>query len=404
MNDIYEEFIKLKNKRNLVPLARKLSVGEFGIDDDYEKLVDFSLMPEYIDTGFREFIYSIVARNIFFAKTSWIGLNEKYMFTQNFFDKYAKLNSLYEGAALSTSYRVYYDAIIDFVMGRKSEALNAFSSIGYDMEKDLYGWDIGARTCKPIDYLKFNTAKLPFNCGEISSIYSARIKSTFPTVLVTCDSRYFLAFYENIIRSCINKCKENINVHFHIVNITNVCRDLVARINKQDAVGLSITYETSEVSDKAYYASVRFIRLPEFMDFLDDSILVMDADAYFSGSLKPMQTLIENSDVGLFSSRGPWGMVPWRKYWAGCVFVRNNNAGLSFASELSKAHSFLWDESRPNWWIDQNAIYYAVEFSSNEVGLTHFAEFRQLREGGDFFPIKTGENYKIKVLVEFDGK
>ena len=137
----------------------------------------------------------------------------------------------------------------------------------------------------------------------------------------------------------------------------------------------------------------------EFINFLNDSVIVMDADAYFDSHIGMLQSIIKNKDVGIYSSRGPNGMVPWRKYWAGLLYVNNTKEGQIFADILRKAHFYLWNTSRPNWWIDQNAIFYAVDFVYDALGQISFAELRI-----SSLPIATGEGYKKMMLTEFKSR
>ena len=268
---------------------------------------------------------------------------------------------------------------------------------------DLYGWDIGARTCKPFSNSKIANATFKHKLEPIQLVYNARIKTNNPTILVTCDKRYYLAFRENIINSIVKNANCYTNVHFHLVDSNFDVKSSYLREKQRDDIGVAVSVERTEIKDKAYYASARFIRANEIIKLIDDNILIMDADAYIH---KPIQELFNyaiNYDLGLFDTRGPWGMVPWRKYWAGCMFIAKSKAGLQYATVLRNSHFYLWSYDNPNWWIDQNAIYYAVNFVNQNAGKYKIQQFRDFKEEtGSFFPIKTGETYKLNTLREFD--
>lgn len=399
MNKSYYE--TWKSATTLVPLSRQLSVTEFSDNTDdhlFKHLEHFNG-----DTAWNNYLFSIINRGILFDSKSWTGFLDVFYLNKRYYSLKSQLLEKVERYNLSTSYTDYYHGIELFCEGQSNQSLNVFSTLIENDNFDLYGWDIGARTCKPYSNEALATVSFEHKLSPIKLIHDKRINTNNPTILVTCDKRYYSAFNEKIISSIKQNADCPANIHFHIVD--SEYNETIDYINKEvhKNIGTSVSIERTKINDKAYFASVRFIRASEIIKLLNDDILVMDADAYIHKPLQVFYDFINGYDIGLFDTRGPWGMVPWRKYWAGCMYIANSTAGLQFASILKNAHFYLWSYHRPNWWIDQNAIYYAVKFINQNTGKFKIQQLRDFKEvTGSFFPIKTGEEYKIKTLQAFD--
>ncbi|MEP0356623.1 hypothetical protein [Paraglaciecola sp.] len=390
-----------KSNSNLVPLSRELSIQEFS--DNTEETLFKHLALFNSDIAWNNYLYSIINRGLLFDAKSWTGFADVFYLNENYYALKAKFKEKISQFEYSTAYTEYYKAIELFCEGKTNNSLELFSTLVNKDNFDLYGWDIGARTCKPYHNKDMAEATFQYDLAPLNFVFDNRIETLNPTILVTCDKRYYQAFHENIISSVIQSANCPTNIHFHIVDPDYVEYESYLFKDSYDNVGTSVSIENTPIRDKAYFASVRFIRANEIIKMLNDSILIMDADAYINEKLQPLYDYLEGYDIGVFDTRGPWGMVPWRKYWAGCMYISNNKPGYQFADVLRNAHFYLWDYQRPNWWIDQNAIFYAIHFINQNAGKFKTQQLRDFKDiTGSYFPIKTGESYKRKTLAEFD--
>lgn len=194
-----------------------------------------------------------------------------------------------------------------------------------------------------------------------------------PTVIYSANPKYLmayaprLAFYMSVITG--------MRYHLHIIGTREESSTAAGKflefLKSTFAIrGVDINQIAFEVSwsncppeisqPVAYYASARYIIASEVMRRHNSPVWIQDVDLFPTGDIRKNIEQFNKCDVTLFRSHLLNGLLPWVKYLAGCVYVKNTPNGESFLLRIREyLQSFLISES--NWMIDQNAISFAIE-------------------------------------------
>jgi hypothetical protein len=254
---------------------------------------------------------------------------------------------------------------------------------------------IGARTCRPLPTLRdIGQLSLPIPIGEIDWLLRSPLGTDPFVITFFCDDSYFRAFSGGIVES-LPRDALGLTVHFHIVNPQRGTRTLVDELSRsaeRKRLSLHVSSEITLVTDRAYFASVRFMRMREFLQIFDRALLYLDTDSEFETDPRGWLNDFRPDAVNILFCKGPWsgGFVPWRAFWAGIVYVPQNGLGREFAEVLHHVLAYLWTpEPNYNWFVDQNALYTAYLLVREERGEDGFKNLpsgfhRRLRHSLDF--------------------
>lgn len=240
---------------------------------------------------------------------------------------------------------------------------------------------------------------LPFEEHKAWRIYSKRIVpfpiATFDSLpisslvcfFVSCDSAYFLKYIESFVLSLDENVNGRIVVNIHLVldEHKDICwlgqegkRRLVFILDnlrlRLRHVSLHLSSEIVNFLDKtegqrrAYFASSRFLRLPEFL--LHNSfkkIVVMDIDVVFVNNLGNI----------LKQCKAPWclrGRVTKKhhtlRFMAGIVVINNGVRSRTIANYVASYLATEFTNNSARWYVDQSAIFYTFQhlgLSFNDV-------------------------------------
>ena len=371
------EFSKFEDEQKLITDLNKLYSEEALFTTDLEI---YKLYYEFLDSIWSKsekcsaFVLKLICENTLRKEKNWIIKNS-----------YAELSVSYkniitdicqkEYCRIKNSFSNYYLGVIKHISNEDAESLQHFANASSDMEgkqlmfEDEHGM-LHLKPMKELDYNFVNTASpLGFE-PSWSNTGSSNIPNDSKVIAVFFDHVYFMAFSANFLKSVVreNKSTENIVIHFHITNpgeeLVQVVDSLHKIIDGQDNLFLSISVDKNTVKDRAYFTCTRFLGIPFLLEKFD-SVLVADADSELIDCPSKLFAEFDNVHASFLVSRGPWGYKPWRRVWAGfCYFTKNEECKL-YLDNFKQVLLYLWIENKSNWWIDQNALYYAMRLTQN---------------------------------------
>jgi hypothetical protein len=188
--------------------------------------------------------------------------------------------------------------------------------------------------------------------------------------LVACDSKYLRMFWPIYIDSAFGY-GGGATVHLHIIDPQT--DDVGWAIDQAGAfaANISITVERYEREDaRAWYATSRFLILPQILRHYRLPVVVTDIDVTF---LSPIDSLIADADVGLRFKRSGFRAHPWQTIQAGAFSIRPTSGGILFADSLRAlgVGSFQARAGVGMWFVDQNMLFTARRAfaSSPDVGV-----------------------------------
>jgi hypothetical protein len=193
---------------------------------------------------------------------------------------------------------------------------------------------------------------------DVDTSYSATflIRNKAYNVVIACfDESYLRRFGPRLTASLAPY--NNVTLHFHVA--TND----PGRIKDQVPSSINLSFEPEPLVQQrnAYYASMRFIRMQEFIDAYKAPLLFTDADVFFE---KNPETLFQHHaamHVGLNYNQGFPSHVPWRRINAQQVYVDGGPESCLFARYLRNLFGNIYARTAVhNWWIDQAILWHAV--------------------------------------------
>lgn len=266
----------------------------------------------------------------------------------------------------------------------------------------LRGFEIGVTSWIPCPDPEGNAPKSPlFFPGLEHLIFLKTCGRTGRTltVLSSCDDVYFREYGSNFLCYARRNFK-SFNVHLHVIYPSEDTKALLKNI---DMPNLSITIEEGlGHPHRAYYASRRFLIAPALFDFYSTDLLITDIDVFPSGNAEFIldRLLDETFDIACGRISGPW--MPWNKYIVSQVLVRNSAGGRAVLARVAfymqKVVNALGSFSNA-WWIDQNAMYHAIETGRSEGS----AAFQFIHQFGKLFigPNSLGKRQFAALCTDF---
>ena len=183
---------------------------------------------------------------------------------------------------------------------------------------------------------------------DLSLEDSRTFKSDLPLVVVGMDAGYYSRYAARLVETAQNR----VNLHFHVAN-------------PLDTKFLSASHvrHSSEIAPKAsnaYYATMRFLRLPALLTHYRQPIVTADADAFFIGSVAPLFDHLAKNDIvlnaasGLNQPRRHLAAIPWRHVTAQITVSAQTHGALEFWDIFARLYAGLTQANvDPTWWVDQ---------------------------------------------------
>ncbi len=167
-----------------------------------------------------------------------------------------------------------------------------------------------------------------------------------PTFYAACDLVYFNKFAEKFI-SVFSKFG---SVHIHVVGGD---RDVLEDYVKQHQnLNLSLSSEVDDTElGSPYYACARFMRGNRIMEFLKSDLVILDIDVEDAHGFEAFLEASEQNDVTMFENITN---VPWLKYPAAAIYIKNNKIGREYLSCMEVVLTKALESSA--WFIDQSIL------------------------------------------------
>lgn len=231
----------------------------------------------------------------------------------------------------------------------------------------------GAFTYRPPTQDTFNAINKQRMREDGINFITKAAASNLPVIVCAVDSLYFKVYATNLISSL--DVFGSYGVHFHLVNPDDECFSVLDAIfRKYDRQSISISIEKSDNTAKAYYASARFLRANEILQFLRSDICILDVDISFSVAPECLFEGFRDLQCALLKRNGYPAYLPWRSVGAGAAFFKWSKGGRQSARLVAQCINYLLSEycGDPErcWWIDQNAL-----FLGSEMLLTNHMSF-----------------------------
>lgn len=173
----------------------------------------------------------------------------------------------------------------------------------------------------------------------------------------------------------------NYRYHIHLVDEKIRCEEFIAdseellrvilkmRQVPRNVIRIHWSHEPLPLdigNPKTYYACARFLHADKILDRYGTPVWIQDADLFPTGPTDVFDTRLQEVDVMLNRVKMLHGLVPWKRFLAGSVYVADSAEGRSFLSESVRyIESFLGVKA--SWTLDQNALDWAMEESHPKV-------------------------------------
>ena len=191
------------------------------------------------------------------------------------------------------------------------------------------------------------------------------------------DLKYFERYAANYLKSAREK-GGRIRLHFHIAAPTHrQARQAFKRLLSGER-NVSFSSEVPIFPIPTYYASMRFLRAPDFLTYVADRVVLTDIDVLFRANANNFlkSPLFAEADLGLrvydkVRLLGCYGrprdkffryprLVPWGQVNAAAVLLLATPAGRHAAEQIARdmrrhLGRALKDRNSA-WWIDQNSL------------------------------------------------
>ena len=177
-----------------------------------------------------------------------------------------------------------------------------------------------------------------------------------PLAVVGCDAVYFKRYAQGLWESLCRCEGETASLHVHLLY------PAAESLAMAQAMGVGLSVESPDFQGSTrnfvntYYASARFLVLPDLLKAYDRPLLVMDVDAAVLKPLAPLWTVLAGNDMAIRRLQG--AMVdPWNEPQANLVGVNPTPKGLAFAQSLSRFLAHFVARRLLFGFFDQTALY-----------------------------------------------
>lgn len=193
--------------------------------------------------------------------------------------------------------------------------------------------------------------------------FPTKVELADPVLLMVADATYVLQHAELAVESyratggTENICLIILNPTSEVITLAN------SLLSKYE--NLHIRFKRGVPSEKAYYASARYILAVDIMREFLRPVFVFDVDVAFQENVNQFftRTNLDRDKIGLRVS--PGYCYPWQKITVNCTYLPYTPGGLCFAIHMQqflKMH-FSVPDKVDLWWIDQNAALSAYAFA-----------------------------------------
>ena len=190
--------------------------------------------------------------------------------------------------------------------------------------------------------------------------------------IASCNQDYFEKYWKNLRSSWMEHDPGQTALLVNVINPDeNLLKYLAVEATMANSQQIFLTTSQGPAV-RAYYASSRFFVANAIMKEQNCPVYIIDTDAIFVNSpadalpLPPHDVLMRDMEVAF-----PWGRVQ-----AGRVVVAPTTNGLKFLETTVRYIVNMFDHTKDQWFIDQNAIEYSRISILTEAPLNCFANIK----------------------------
>ncbi|WBQ15053.1 hypothetical protein [Sphingobium yanoikuyae] len=200
---------------------------------------------------------------------------------------------------------------------------------------------------------------------------------------VCCADEKYFAKHAKSYASSARAFGDSTRLHFHIAGGAADSAYQLAREHLSDVENVSVSWEMPALSIPTYYASMRFLRIEDFLTHVADRVVLTDIDVEFRSSADAFieRSAFDEADVGFriydkvriirhaTAKRGRIyrypRILPWLIVNAACLVINSTDAGRDVAKRVAidmRRHLGRALAKRESaWWIDQNSLFMTMK-------------------------------------------
>ena len=206
-----------------------------------------------------------------------------------------------------------------------------------------YAARTGARTCDA----------LIAEAAPVSGAWPAADGDGF-VVMTACDPAYFRD-YGHALALSLDRCAPGRSLHVHLFDADAAAAVEIESLGARlDATDLTVTWEAGRTG-RAYYVTMRFVRLHQLVEACGRAVLAIDTDSLFRADIAPIGEAMRVHDVA----------VPTRfsnvqihlKLLGGALYVGDSAPARLFLRRLAAYTLSCHRDGALGWYLDQLAIY-----------------------------------------------
>jgi hypothetical protein len=188
---------------------------------------------------------------------------------------------------------------------------------------------------------------------------------------LACNGSYFRLFAAQMLRS-LAAVAPRATVHLHLMDASDdelsMARQLIEALAPLRC-SLSVEQPGSGAAQdpgaRAYYHSVRYLRLHQMRERFPAPVWLVDVDTLVNRDPQALFPHLEGRDAAVRIR--PGRLYPWLQF-SGCVFgIGDSPAGLAYLRLVAAYVAALHAEGRLRWGVDQIALYGCFEYL-REIG------------------------------------
>lgn len=198
----------------------------------------------------------------------------------------------------------------------------------------------------------------------------ARVHGAWPAppadrlaLLVACDGVYLGEYATHLARS-LDRHSPGCHLHLHLfdaggevgTHLTKLRNDLAHTTLSETREQPDFTGRSAEFR-RTYYASVRFVRLYQFLCAAQVPILMLDADALVRGDLHPLHEAMTEGGHDLAVHTRFWNRKRRERFFAVAVYAAPTRPGRAFLGAVAARIAARIRTGRARWFLDQQALY-----------------------------------------------
>ncbi|SLM63732.1 MULTISPECIES: hypothetical protein [Dickeya] len=207
-----------------------------------------------------------------------------------------------------------------------------------------------------IDFTSLISKKDDVSYDHYQWLLKREIKNDKPTILISCDVKYYHQHAVSLIYSLYESNRDSFNVHLHVYDADELTIENI-KIKHASLPELNISCTLEPIGNvsgiNVHYACRRFTAANYLLSIFQGPLLIVDADSLIKNNWRFVEPKLVSSDIALTKSEGaPF----WEKAIAGFVYLNGSEESRRF---IKKVALFIWNNLKKNnvvWFLDQVAL------------------------------------------------